>query len=77
MAGCPPEFMPILLAFAEAMKAGDFRRTLVSTHAWTPYCWLNGPVARQLGFDSAQGEISEPKNAVLGRFINLAMVNLG
>ena len=101
MAGCPPEFMPVLLAFAEAMKAGDFlemperiesevvvvlsekerqryeRRTLVSTHAWTPYCWLNGPVARQLGFDSAQGEISEPKNAVLGRFINLAMVNLG
>ena len=77
MAGCPPEFMPVLLAFAEAMKAGDFRRTLVSTHAWTPYCWLNGPVARQLGFDSAQGEISEPKNAVLGRFINLALVNLG
>ena len=77
MAGCPPEFMPLLVAFAEAMKAGDFRRTLVSTHAWTPYCWLNGPVARQLGFDSAQGEISEPKNAVLGRFINLAMINLG
>ena len=77
MAGCPPEFMPILLAFAEAMKDGDFRRTLSSTHAWTPYCWLNGPVARQLGFDCAQGEISEPKNALLGRFINLALLNLG
>ena len=77
MAGCPPEFMPVLLAFAEAMKSGDFRRTLSSTHAWTPYCWLNGPVARQLGFNCGQGEISEPKNAVLGRFINLAMLNLG
>lgn len=77
MAGCPPEFMPILLAFVEAMKDGDFRRPLASTHAWTPYCWLNGPVARQLGFDCGQGEISEPKNAVLGRFINLAMINLG
>ena len=77
MAGCPPEFMPVLLAFVEAMKDGDFRRTLASTHAWTPYCWLNGPVARQLGFDCGQGEISEPKNAVLGRFINLAMLNLG
>ncbi len=77
MAGCPPEFMPILLAFTEAMKAGDFRRPLCSTHAWTPFCWLNGPVARQLGFDCGQGEISEPKNAVLGRFINLAMLNLG
>ena len=77
MAGCPPEFMPLLLAFVEAMKDGDFRRPLASTHAWTPYCWLNGPVARQLGFDCVQGEISEPKNAVLGRFINLAMNNLG
>ncbi len=77
MAGCPPEFMPILLAFVEAMKDGDFRRPLASTHAWTPYCWLNGPVARQLGFDCGQGEISEPKNAVLGRFLNLAMINLG
>ena len=77
MAGCPPEFMPILLAFVEAMKDGDFRRTLCSTHAWTPYCWLNGPVARQLGFDCGQGEISEPRNAVLGRFVNLALLNLG
>ena len=77
MAGCPPEFMPILLAFIEAMKDGDFRRTLASTHAWTPYCWLNGPLARQLGFDCGQGEISEPKNAQLGRFISLAMLNLG
>lgn len=77
MAGCPPEFMPILLAFVEAMKVGDFRRTLVSTHAWTPYCWLNGPVARQLGFDCGQGEISEPRNMMLGRFVNLALLNLG
>ena len=77
MAGCPPEFMPLLLAFVEAMKDGDFRRPLASTHAWTPYCWLNGPVARQLGFDCGQGEISEQRNAVLGRFINLAMLNLG
>ena len=69
--------MPILLAFAEAMKDGDFRRPLASTHAWTPYCWLNGPVARQLGFDCGQGEMSEPRNAVLGRFVNLAMLNLG
>ena len=77
MAGCPPEFMPILLSFVEAMKDGDFRRTLASTHAWTPYCWLNGPVARQLGFDCGQGEVNEPKNAQLGRFISLALLNIG
>ncbi len=77
MAGCPPEFMPLLVAFVEAMANGNFRRPLQSTHAWTPWCWLSGPVAAQLGFESGQGEISAPRNAALGRFINLAMLNLG
>ena len=77
MAGCPPEFMPLLIAFAKSMCDGDFRRTLASTHAWTPYVWVNGPVGRQLGFDCGQGEITSPRNAKLGRFINLAMLNLG
>ena len=76
MAGCPPEFMPLLIAFTKAMVNGDFRRTLASTHGWTPYCWINGPIARQLGIDSAQGEISSQRNAVIGRFINLAMLNI-
>jgi len=77
MAGCPPEYMPILIAFTKAMTDGDFRRTLASTHAWTPYCWINGPVARQLELDSAQGAISNMRNMKIGRFINLAMLNLG
>jgi len=77
MAGCPPEYMPILIAFTKAMTDGDFRRTLASTHAWTPFCWLNGPLARQLELDSEQGEISNQRNAKIGRFINLAMLNLG
>lgn len=77
MAGCPPEFMPLLLAYTQALADGNYRRTLASTHAWTPYCWVNGPVARQLGLDSQQGQINEPKNAALGRFISLAMINLG
>lgn len=77
MAGCPPEFMPILIAYTKTLADPNYRRTLSSTHAWTPYAWVNGPVARQLEIDSGQGLISESKNAVLGRFINLAMLNLG
>ena len=50
--------MPILVALTKALGGADFRRTLSSTHAWNPYCWLNGPLARQLGIDSGQGEIS-------------------
>lgn len=76
MAGCRPEYMPILIAMTKAMGAPDFRRTLASTHAWNPYCWLNGPVTRQLGIDCGQGEISEEANMTIGRFMNLALKNL-
>ncbi|MCD8235613.1 MAG: hypothetical protein LUD00_02930 [Prevotellaceae bacterium] len=76
MAGCKPEYMPLLIAMTKAMGAPDFRRTLASTHAWNPYCWLNGPVARQLGIDCGQGEISEEANMSIGRFMNLALKNL-
>ena len=77
MAGCPPEYMPILIAYTKAMMNGDFRKTLSSTHAWTPFLWINGPIARQLGIDAGQGEISSPQNKKIGRFIDLAMINLG
>ena len=76
MAGCKPEHMPLLIALTKAMTSGDFRRTLGSTHAWVPYCWANGPVARQLGLDHGQGQINEQANVAIGRFINLAMLNL-
>jgi len=76
MAGCKPEYMPILLALTQGLGDPAFRRTLASTHAWIPYCWLNGPVARQLGIDCGQGQINEAANAAIGRYMNLALMNL-
>ncbi len=76
MAGCKPEYMPLLIAMTKAMGGGDFRRTLGSTHAWVPYAWLNGPVARQLGISSAQGEVNAAANAAISRFLALALMNL-
>ena len=76
MAGCKPEYMPILIALTKGLGDGNFRRTLASTHAWIPYSWLNGPVARQLGIDSGQGQINEAANIAIGRFMNLALMNL-
>ena len=77
MAGVPKEFMPICLAFVQGMNNGDWRRPLSSTHGWTPFAFLNGPLARQLGIDNQQGMISEKANKALGRFIDLAMLNIG
>ena len=76
MAGCKPEYMPILIAMTRGLGEPAFRRTLASTHAWIPFSWLNGPVARQLGIDSGQGQINEAANMAIGRFMNLALMNL-
>ena len=76
MAGCKPEYMPILIALTKALGGPEFRRTLASTHAWIPFCWINGPIARQLGIDCGQGEINEAANMAIGRFMNLALMNL-
>ncbi|MBQ3966577.1 MAG: hypothetical protein II684_07090 [Treponema sp.] len=77
MAGVPKEFMPVCIAFVQGMNNGEWRRPLASTHGWTPFAWLNGPLARQLGIGSQQGMISEKANKALGRFIDLAMLNIG
>ena len=77
MAGVPKEFMPICIAFVQGMNNGEWRKPLASTHGWTPFAWFNGPLARQLGIDNQQGMISEKANKALGRFIELAMLNIG
>ncbi len=77
MAGVPKELMPVCVALAQALGDGEWRRPLASTHGWSPYAWLNGPLARQLGIDCGQGMISEAVNKALGRFMDLMMLNLG
>ena len=34
MAGCKPEWMPLLIAYVRAMNDGNFRKPLLSTHGW-------------------------------------------
>ena len=77
MAGVPKEFMPICIAFVSGMNSGEWRKPLASTHGWSPFAFLNGPLARQLGIDNQQGMISEKASKALGRFIDLCMLNIG
>lgn len=77
MAGVPVEYMPLCVAFVQSMDGPEWRKTLSSTHGWSPYAWLNGPVARQLGFGSDTGMMNEENNRKFARFIELAMLNIG
>ena len=77
MAGCPAEYMPLCVAFVKCMDNPEWRRPLASTHGWSPYAWLNGPLARQLGIESGAGMMNAENNRKFARFIDLAMLNIG
>jgi hypothetical protein len=77
MAGCRPEYMPILIAAVEAMASGSNDALGSSgTHSNIPYLWINGPLARQLGIDHGQGLITHPANQVIGRALGLLIGNI-
>ncbi len=76
MSGCPAEYMPICMAITRCFANGNFYKSLASTHGWTPYVLVSGPLARQLGISYEDGMINEEANKLIGRFISLAMLNL-
>ncbi len=78
MAGCRPEYMPILIAAVQAIADPDFRYRDHggSTHSFTNFFWVNGPIARQLGIDHGQGLIANPVNSVLGRAMSFIERNI-
>lgn len=76
MAGCPAEYMPLCIAIVKCFANGNFYKSLASTHGWTPYVLVSGPIAKQLGISCDEGMINEYANKVLGRFVSLAMLNL-
>ncbi len=78
MAGCRPEYMPILIAAVQAIgdPAFRYRRSGGSTHSFINFFWVNGPLAKQLGIDYGQGLIANPVNSVIGRAMSLIERNI-
>ncbi len=76
MAGCPPEYMPLCIAITKCLGHSDFYKPLQSTHAWTPYILVNGPIAKELGISFSENMTNAEANKLLGRYMSLAMLNL-
>ncbi|MDE6500558.1 MAG: hypothetical protein K2L10_00500 [Ruminococcus sp.] len=76
MAGCSPEHLPICIAFTEALSDSNYLNSLKSGKL-TPMMYVNGPVANQIGIDNTQGMTTEEANIAIGRFMELALINLG
>jgi hypothetical protein len=79
MAGCRPEYMPLLLAIVEAMADPQFGlKHGGSTPGWEAMIIVNGPIRMQLGFDCGQGaqRPGNQANTSIGRFYRLYARNV-
>lgn len=81
MAGCLPEYFPIVITAVEAMLEARFNLYAVqsTTHPCAPLLIVNGPLARELGMNArynAFGQGWRP-NATIGRAIRLILLNVG
>jgi hypothetical protein len=79
MAGCRPEYMPLLLAIVEVMADPQFGlKHGGSTPGWEAMIVVNGPIRTQLGFDSGQGaqRPGNQANTSVGRFYRLFARNV-
>ncbi len=79
MAGCRPEYMPVLIALIEAMADPRYG---VEHSGNTPgaetLIVVNGPVIRRLGFNYQQGALRDgfQANTAIGRFWRLYLRNV-
>ncbi|MBX5467403.1 MAG: hypothetical protein K6U14_07920 [Firmicutes bacterium] len=81
MAGCLPEYMPVVVAALEAILQPGFNLVspACSTKGVAPLFIVNGPIRKQIGLN-ALGNVFGPgfrANASIGRAVRLVMINAG
>jgi len=79
MAGCKPEYMPVLVAAFEGLTDPAFRMNhMASLGSPWPLVIVNGPIAKELGMNTGQyvlGPAANRANATIGRAVSLCMAN--
>ncbi len=81
MAGCRPEYLPVVLAAVEAIcdEAFDLHGVAATTNAPSPLLIVNGPVRAALDINCGAGVFGSGwrANATIGRAVRLVCVNVG
>jgi len=81
MAGCRPEYLPVLIAAAEALADPRFNLQALQSTTNPVAVWLviNGPVAQELGINSGGNCLGDGTraNVTLGRALRLMLRNIG
>ncbi len=81
MAGCRPEYFPVVIAAMRALLDPRYNLLAVqtTTNPVTPALLVNGPIRTSIGLACGRGCLGNGfrANATIGRAIKLALLNLG
>ena len=81
MAGCRPEYLPVVLGALEAALVPKFTLHGLMATTWfsTPVIIVNGPIAKRIGMNSGLNALGQGNraNATIGRAVNLVLRNVG
>jgi len=81
MAGCKPEYMPVVIAAIEAICTDEFNihGLLATTMSVGPVFVVNGPIAKQIGMNSGINVFGQGNraNLTIGRAVQLVVRNVG
>jgi hypothetical protein len=81
MAGCKPEYLPVVLAAVEAACTDDFNihGVLATTMPVGPVIIVNGPIRRAIGMNSGMNVFGQGNraNLTIGRALQLVVRNVG
>lgn len=81
MAGCLPEYFPVIIAAVEALlvERHNLHGTQTTTHCAEPLVIVNGPAASKLNINSRESVFGRGyrANGCIGRAIRLILWNLG
>ena len=81
MAGCDPEYLPVLIAATDAVAEAQFNIQGIEATTNSAAVWLvlNGPVVQQLGVNATFNCLGQGAwaNATMGRAMRLILQNIG
>lgn len=81
MAGCKPEYLPVVIAAIEAVCTDEFNihGVMATTMGASPVLVVNGPIRDRIGMNSGLMALGSGNraNATIGRAVRLAVRNIG
>jgi len=80
MAGCRPEYLPVVLALVRAVATPEFglHGCTASTGGSAPFSVVNGPIRQRLGMHATHNALGNGSraNATIGRALRLMILNV-